>query len=148
MAVLQDPTGAVFSVWQPKQHIGIQIHNEPGSLCWADLNSPDPQAAGALYSKLFGWEIEPAQDDSGYLHIKNGSDYIGGITPVSMQNPSSPPHWMIYLQVADCDASTAKAKELGARVYMEPMTMEKVGRFSVIADPAGAVSSLFEPHTR
>jgi predicted enzyme related to lactoylglutathione lyase len=144
MAVLQDPTGAVFSVWQAKQHIGIQIHNEPGSLCWADLNTKDPQAAGAFYSKLFGWELEPARDTSGYLHIKNAGEYIGGIPPLSQQNPHAPPHWMIYLQVSDCDAATAKAKELGARVYMEPMTMEKVGKFSVIADPTGAVSSLFE----
>jgi predicted enzyme related to lactoylglutathione lyase len=51
---------------------------------------------------------------------------------------------MIYLQVSDCDAATAKAKELGARVYMEPMTLEKTGRFAVIADPTGAVFSLFE----
>jgi uncharacterized protein len=145
MAVLQDPTGAVFSVWQPKQHIGIGIKDEPNSLCWADLNSPDPQAAGAFYSKLFSWELDPGQDNSGYLHIKNAGDYIGGILPLSQQTPNAPPHWMIYLQVSDCDAATAKAKGLGARVYMEPMTLEKVGRFSVIADPTGAVSSLFEP---
>jgi len=146
MAVLQDPTGAVFSVWQPKQHTGIGIHNEPGSLCWADLNSPDPQAAGAFYAKLFGWELDPGQDNSGYLHLKNGGDYIGGIPPLSQQNPNAPPHWMIYLQVSDCDAATAKAKELGGRVYREPMTLEKTGRFAVIADPTGAAFSLFEQH--
>jgi hypothetical protein len=146
MAVLQDPTGAVFSIWQAKQHIGIGIKDEPNSLCWADLNTPDARAAGAFYSKLFGWEIEPSKDGSGYLHIKNGSDYIGGIPPAAQRDPNAPPHWMIYLQVADCDASTAKAKELGAQVYMGPMTMEKVGKISVIADPAGAVFSLFEQH--
>ena len=52
----------------------------------------------------------------------------------------------IWIRRNSCDAATAKARELGARIYMEPMTLEKVGRFSVIADPASAVSSLFEPY--
>ena len=143
-AVIQDPTGAVFMIWQPKQHPGIGVKDEPGSFCWADLNTPDPKAAGDFYSKLLGWEIEPSRDSSGYLHIKNAGDYIGGIPPRDMQDPNAPPHWMIYLQVADCDASTAKAKELGAKVYLGPMTMEKVGRITVLADPQGSVSALFE----
>jgi hypothetical protein len=144
MAVLQDPTGAVFSIWQAQEHGGIAVKDEPGSFCWADLNTPDPTAATAFYSKLFGWEVEAGQDGSGYLHIKNAGDYIGGIPPAEHRNPNAPPHWMIYVQVADCAASTAKAKELGARIYMGPMTMEKVGTITVFADPAGAVSALFE----
>jgi predicted enzyme related to lactoylglutathione lyase len=144
MAVLQDPTGAVFSLWQSRTHTGIAVKDEPGSFCWADLNTPNPAAASTFYSKLFGWEVEPGQDGSGYLHIKNAEDYIGGIPPAEHRNPNAPPHWMIYTQVADCGASTEKAKELGARVYMGPMTMEKVGTITVFADPAGAVSALFE----
>lgn len=147
-AVIQDPAGAVFMLWQPKGHQGIAIKDEPGSFCWADLNTPDPKAAGDFYSKLFGWEIEAAQDASGYLHIKNAGDYIGGIPPREHQNPNAPPHWMIYLQVANCDESTAKAKELGAKVYMGPMTMEKVGKITVLADPQGAVSALFEQRSQ
>ena len=144
MTVIQDPTGAVFSAWQDKQHTGIGVKDEPGSLCWADLNTPDQQTAANFYSKLFGWEIEPQHGGSGYLHIKNGEDYIGGIPPAEHQNPNAPPHWLLYFLVSECDASTDKAKELGARVYMGPMTMEKVGRLSILADPQGAVFSLFE----
>jgi predicted enzyme related to lactoylglutathione lyase len=148
MTVIQDPTGAVFSAWQPKEHPGIGVKDEPGSLCWADLNSPNPAAAATFYSQLFGWQIEGSQNGSGYLHIKNDGEYIGGIPPLEYQNPNAPPHWLIYLLVADCDASTEKAKELGARVYMGPTTMENVGRLTVLADPQGAVSALFELHRR
>jgi uncharacterized protein len=151
MAIIQDPGGAVFSIWQDKEHSGIGIKDEPGSLCWADLNTPDPQVAAAFYSELFGWHIEPGQDGSGYLHIKNGEtplDYIGGIPPAQHRDPNAPPNWLIYILVADCDASTEKAKQLGAKVYLGPMTMEKVGRFTVLADPQGAVLSLFEQHRR
>jgi uncharacterized protein len=148
MAVIQDPASAVFSIWQAKDHIGLAIKDEPGSFCWADLSTPDPQTASTFYSQLFGWSIEAGQDASGYLHIKNGEDFIGGIPPAQHRDPNAPPHWLIYLLVTDCEASTAKAKELGARVYTGPMTMENVGRMTVLADPQGATFALFEPHGR
>jgi predicted enzyme related to lactoylglutathione lyase len=148
MAVLQDPTGATFMVWQPMQHTGIAVSGEPGTFCWADLNTKDQAAAAKFYAAVFGWEIAPGKDDSGYLHIKNGEHFIGGMPPAAFQDPNAPPHWLLYFLVADCDASTAKAKELGATVYMGPQTLEGVGRWSIVADPQGAVSSLFQalPH--
>ena len=145
MAVLQDPTGATIAIWQPKQHHGIGIDCVPGTLCWADLMTPDVASATKFYQAVFGWQTDPGKDNSGYLHIKNGDQYIGGIPPAEAQNPNAPPHWMLYLQVLDCDASTAKATQAGAKVYMPPMSMEGVGRFSIVADPQGAVFSLFQP---
>lgn len=146
MAVLQDPTGAVFSVWQPKSHPGTGITGVDGTLCWADLSTPDPERAKQFYSKLFGWQIMPGEKDpSGYLLIKNGEEFIGGIPPAGHRNPNAPPHWLAYFLVSDCDAATAKAKSLGARALVEPMTMENVGRWAVLADPQGAVFAVFQP---
>jgi predicted enzyme related to lactoylglutathione lyase len=146
MAVIQDPTGAVFSIWQPKTHIGLGIAEVPNTLCWADLSTPSVEPAKAFYEALFGWKICPGEKDpSGYLHISNGEQMIGGIPPAHFRNPNAPPHWLLYFWVTDADAATAKARELGASVYMEPMTMENVGRWSVIADPQGAVLALFQP---
>jgi predicted enzyme related to lactoylglutathione lyase len=146
MAVIQDPTGAVFDIWQPRSHQGIGIAGVPGTLCWADLSTPNPDAAKPFYESLFNWKLTPGENDpSGYLHIQNGDQYIGGMPPAQHRDPKSPPHWLLYFQVADADASTAKAQSLGARVYMGPMTMENVGRWSVIADPQGAVLALFQP---
>jgi len=148
MAALQDPTGANFSVWQPKQHTGTGITAVPGTICWADLNTTDPARATAFYSGVFGWEIAPGQDNTGYLHIKNGAEFIGGIPPAEHLPPNSPPHWMIYFYVEDCDAAAAKAKDLGAALHMAPSTIEKVGRMAIVADPQGAVFALFQalPH--
>lgn len=145
-AVLQDPTGATFSLWQAKQHKGIGIKGVPGTLCWADLNTPDQEGAAAFYRKLFGWEIMAGENDkSGYLHIKNGEEFIGGVSPAVYSNPNVPPHWMLYFLVDECDASAAKAKELGANLIMGPMTMEGVGRMAIASDPQSAVFALFQP---
>jgi len=148
MAVLRDPAGAGFSVWQAKSHTGIGIAGVPGSLCWADLMTPVPSDAAKFYGELFGWKIEPGKDASGYLHIKNGETFIGGMPPAEHRNPNAPPHWLLYFLVDNCDASAAAAKAAGARFYVEPMTLEGVGRMAVVADPQGAVFALFQPAPR
>jgi predicted enzyme related to lactoylglutathione lyase len=143
MSTIADPTGAVFSIWEPKTHTGPGVRGQHGSFCRADLSTPDPARAALFYKDVFGWSLRAGDED--YLHIQNGDEYIGGIPPASRRQPHEPPHWAIYLQADDCDATTAQAKKLGANVFVEPMTIEHVGRICVPADPQGAVFSLFTP---
>jgi hypothetical protein len=145
IAIIQDPGGAEFCVWQAKKNAGIGIAQVSGTLCWADLSTPDAKRAADFYSGLFGWNLSAAEKDpSGYLHIKNGEHFIGGIPPSAHRQPGVPPHWLIYIQVDDVDAIASKAKEMGARLHLPPMTMEGVGRMSVIADPQGAAFAIFK----
>ncbi len=145
MAVVEDPTGACFALWQPKANPGIGITGVDGTLCWADLMSTDAGRARQFYAELFGWEIAPGEHDpSGYLHIKNGDTFIGGMPPVGPQ-PGVPSHWLMYFLASDCDGATAKAKGAGANIYYGPATMEGVGRWAVVADPQGAVFAIFQP---
>ena len=145
MAVIQDPTGAHFCLWQPKQSVANSIADVHGTFCWADLSTPNPARAEAFYSRLLGWQFtRDEKDPSGYLHIKNGEHFIGGVPPASYHPPGVPPHWLAYFQVNDVDATANKAKEMGATLLMPPMTMEEVGRWSVIADPQGAVFAIFK----
>lgn len=145
MAVIEDPTGAYFCLWQPNKSIGVGIAGVHGTLCWADLSTPDPDRAKAFYSGLFGWQIMPGENDkSGYLHIKNGEHFIGGVPPAAHRQPGMPAHWMAYFQVDDVDVTANKAKDMGAKLCLPPMTMEGVGRFAVIADPQGAAFAIFK----
>jgi predicted enzyme related to lactoylglutathione lyase len=150
MAVLHDPAGAVFCVWEAKKSKGIGIAGVDGALCWADLSTPDQEAAAKFYSALFGWKIMKEDEMPGhnYFHIANGEDFIGGIPRASHRDPKTPPHWLAYFATSNCDASAAKARELGAKFLMPPATFEKVGRIAVIADPQGAAFAIFEPARR
>jgi uncharacterized protein len=147
MAVFQDPTGAFFSVWQPRDHKGIGVWGENGALCWADLQTRDRDRAMGFYSGLFGWQFDPgkSKDPSGYLHIKNGEQYIGGMPEPRTMPPGVPAHWLVYILSPDCTAQTAHAQQLGASVLVPAMTVENQLRFSVLADPQGAVFALFTP---
>src|SRR5690348_10658134 len=107
MAVLQDPTGAAFSVWQPNKNPGTTITGVDGTLCWADLSTSNQDQAGTFYAQLFGWTMAKEDEDSkhNYWHIKNGEQFIGGIPPASHRDPKIPSHWEIYIQVSDCNAT-------------------------------------------
>ena len=146
MAVLQDPTGAVFQVWQAKQHIGAMILNEPGALCWTELTTSDTKAAETFYTQLFGWGVKHSTESPmDYTEFSVGwTPGIGMMAKPAGMPAHIPSYWMPYFQVANCDASTAKAKELGAKVMVGPQDIPKTGRFTVVSDPQGAVFAVFE----
>jgi len=146
MAVVQDPTGATICLWQPNKHPGTGIAAAHGTLCWADLSTPDQARAGQFYSDLFGWQImkEDEAPEHNYWHIKNGEEFIGGIPPGSHHKAGVPAHWLAYFLVSDCDATAAEAKNLGATLYMPPTDFEDVGRISIMADPQGAAFAIFK----
>jgi uncharacterized protein len=143
-ALLQDPTGAFFSVWEAKKRIGMGVTGEPGAFCWADLITPDQARAKTFYEGLFGWKLKAGEGkESGYLHIVNGENYIGGVPPAHQNNPKDPPHWLIYFAVADVDAGFRRAKDMNARILLRPMDFEGVGRVAMLADAQGAVFALY-----
>jgi uncharacterized protein len=150
MAVVQDPTGAVFSLWQAKRHTGFGIKGVPGSFCVADLSTSDQDSASRFYEQLFRWRIGKEDEDPShnYYHLFNHEEFIGGIVPPASRKPGVPPHWQIYLQVSDCDEVATKAKSLGAKLYMPPMNIEDIGRMAVLADPQGAAFAIFETACR
>jgi predicted enzyme related to lactoylglutathione lyase len=146
MAVIQDPTGAVFSVWQAKAHKGTSLpKNTPGMFGWNELITTDHDAAVEFYSSLFGWTPQ-AQAIPGmqYSVLMNGQTGAGGIMKAPPQMQGVPSHWMVYFAVDDCDAGLAKVKDLGGRVLSEPIEIPNVGRFAPVQDPQGATCSLIK----
>jgi len=147
MAVLQDPTGAVFEVWQANRSIGAQILNEPGALCWTELTTSDTKAAEAFYTGLFGWVAKHSTPGSPMEYTEfsvAGVPSIGMMAKPPGMPAQIPSYWMPYFQVANCDKSTAKAKELGGNVMVGPQDIPNTGRFTIISDPQGAIFAVFE----
>lgn len=55
MAIFADPTGAVIAAWQPRDHLGAQVVNEPGTFTWSELATSDLDRSRAFYADVFGW---------------------------------------------------------------------------------------------
>ena len=145
MGVFMDPTGAVFSAWQPIVHKGADLYNEPVSLTWNELASRDIETSKKFYGAVFGWDgrTNPWGPTS-YTEFSAAGKVIAGMREMGEQDPAEvPPHWLVYFAVADADAIAEKAKQLGGSVIVPPMTIEP-GRFSVLADPQGAVFAVIK----
>ena len=146
MSIVQDPGGAFFNLWQATGNPGIGIAGEEGAFCWADLLTRNRASAKKFYSGLFGWTLSAGEGkpESGYWHITNGDQMIGGMPPEEVMQPGVHTHWSIYYLVTNCEAATEKATSLGAQVYVPPMTIEGAGVMSVVSDPQDAVFALFQ----
>jgi predicted enzyme related to lactoylglutathione lyase len=154
MAVVADPAGAHFALWQAKSHPGTGVTGERGTVNWVEISVPDRSRIIPFYQDLFGWKIvtgkdmTPAGADDAYPHIALGDSLIGGLPGPNERDPNAPPHFMIYFSVDDVAASTAKAKSLGANAFVEAMDIGENGKISVLADPQGAMFALHEAPAR
>ena len=144
MAMFQDPTGASFAVWQPNQHIGAQLTNDPGTLCWNELTTNDTQKAGEFYTRLFGWTSNTDSGSPPYTMFMIGERPAGGMLEIQKEWGEVPPNWVVYFAVEDCDASAEKATSLGAKILSPPTDVPEIGRFAVIQDAQGAAFAIIK----
>ena len=140
MAVIQDPQGGFFMVWEPKLHIGASIVNAHGALSWNELATTDLDASAEFYGELFGWKAEPFEGMAfPYRIIQNGDSSNGGMRPAQENEPT---YWLVYFGTDDIDASLAKSIELGGTTLVDAMDIG-MGKIAILQDPQGAVFALF-----
>ena len=146
MAVLQDPTGGMFGVWQAKNHPGVGVRDEPNSLCWNELMSPERARAAAFYGKLIGWELSSMETPEGeYTVFMAEGTPKGGCCQITPGMGDVRPGWRAYFAVADCDATVQLATQLGGEVLAAPADAPGIGRWAALRDPQGAVFSVIAP---
>jgi uncharacterized protein len=145
MGVVQDPQGAWFLVWEPKQHIGAGLVNAHGALAWNELGSPDPDGSAKFYGDLFGWETSPMEGfETPYLVIRTAAGTTnGGIRPPAP--PGTPPFWLVYFATDDLDATLAKVSQLGGKALVGATDIG-IAKIAVVQDPQGAVFALYSGH--
>jgi uncharacterized protein len=147
MAVLQDPTGAIISIWQPKTMNGFGVHGKANSFSWTELHTRGLDQAKQFYNKVFGWgeKVSPIGEGQGnYTEFLVDGQSIAGAMPQEGREPDeAPPYWMIYFEVADLDQAHKKAVELGGAEMVPPMPYPG-GRFSIVSDPQGAMFGMIQ----
>jgi predicted enzyme related to lactoylglutathione lyase len=147
MAVLADPEGATFCVWEAGDREGAQLVNEPAAWSMSFLNARDTGAAASFYGGLFGWRAEPFEfgELSAFLFRLPG--FVGGepqqpvprdvVATMMPADDGVEPHWGVDFWIADTDAAAARAEELGGSVVVAPYD-NAAFRAAVLADPNGA----------
>lgn len=141
MALVTDPLGARFGLWQGRDHIGAGLVNEPNTLLRNDLHTPDLDASGAFYGALFGFTLggrDPNMPDAPFtsLHRPDGHD-IGGM----LRRPDvSAATWTTMFLVDSADDAARAATENGGTCRQVEDT--PYGRIAVLTDPFGAEFSV------
>jgi uncharacterized protein len=118
----------------------------PGVPCWIDTNQPDPQAAVAFYSGLFGWDFEdvmPAGSPGSYFIARLRG---GDVAAVGSQPEGGPPMaaWNTYVWVDSADEAASKVLDAGGRVVTDPFDVMQAGRMAVCTDPEGAAFCVWQ----
>ena len=173
MVFLAPPGGGTTGVWQPGTHTGTARYNESGALAWAELLTPEPQAAVAFFQQLFGHEVtEYPQDDGGtYTTLMVDGAEVAGIAPLPLEDEEDDEAadagadadagagagadtedqalkagWQVYFGVGSIAEAVAAAVAAGAVVLVEPERDgdEDAGRVATLSDPQGGIFSLLE----
>ena len=146
MIVAQDPTGAMFGVWEPRAHSGAELVNENATFTWNELMTRDMDAATRFYGAVFGQQFEPLPEtpDGSYQLIKVDDRMVGGFWRLPDDVPSdAPAHWTTYFQMDDLDAALERLQDAGGMVTGEPVD-SPYGRWAVVSDPQGGAFRIIQ----
>jgi hypothetical protein len=147
MAIVVDPGGAVFGLWQAGTHTGVNLANEPGSLIWEENMSRDWEANKAFYSAVYGYTYADMSGDGfQYATLSPAGSQPGPQTSIGgigakADDDSSPACWSIYFAVDDTDESVDEVVKLGGSL-LRPAWDTPYGRMAMVADPEGAAFAL------
>jgi uncharacterized protein len=146
MAVLTDPGGAAICVWQPGEHHGIAVTDEPGAPAWFELHTRDFEKSVRFYEDVFGWDTHVVgdTDEFRYTTLGEGEAQAAGVMDASAWLPEGvPAHWSVYFGVADADATLAKAVALGGAVVVGAEDTP-YGRLATASDATGSIFKLVQ----
>lgn len=116
-----------------------------GEPCWADVMTPDLEAAQRFYGAVFGWEFQNSGPEFGNysMCLKDGKN-VAGITPPAPGSEEAPPMWSLYLASSDVDETARRIERNGGKIMMAPMDIPGSGRMTYAFDPTGAAFGVWQ----
>ncbi|WP_030612553.1 VOC family protein [Streptomyces sclerotialus] len=148
MTIAADPGGVTFGLWQPGTHQGFEKQGEPGSYCWAEITTREPEKADQFFPALFSYDVKRMEDDAIDFKVYDlgGETVIGRMKMTEDFPPELPSHINPYFAVENCDDAVAKVVKLGGQKHFGPHDTP-FGRFAAVSDQQGAGFSVIDLST-
>jgi hypothetical protein len=137
-----DPTGGVFSLWEPRGFTGAALSGVTNTWCWTELITHDVDAAAQFYADVFGWviDMESIGDISYALARLHGAGVAGMVSPPGAELIH--PSWTVTFAVEDVDDTVDRALELGGQVAVPARDVPGLGRYAALGGVAGEAFSV------
>jgi predicted enzyme related to lactoylglutathione lyase len=143
-ARVADPQGAQLCLYRSAKGEETDAPPANGSFAWNELWTSDAAAALAFYTKVFGYTDKPMDmGPEGTYHVLE-KDGVSRAGLMASTKAGVPPMWLPYVAVADADAAAERTRRLGGAVHVPPSDIPGIGRFAVLADPAGAAFAVLK----
>jgi predicted enzyme related to lactoylglutathione lyase len=146
MAILTDPAGGMFGVWQAGKHTGFTKYNEPGSVTWDEYHSKNFAATTDFYGNLFGWHLHKMSDTDEFRYFLgqvNGETVAGLMDSAGFLPAQVPSHWAVYFNVENVDDAVVLVEKLGGTITRAAEDTP-FGRMADATDPTGAMFKLHQ----
>ena len=137
-AMVADPTGAPFHIWEFGANFGYSLSKEPGSAFWHELRTNELDAAIAFYSAVFRYTHKVSESPFHYVELLLDGTPVAGMMKIRPGMVGKAPHWYIYFSVANCAAAVEAAVLHGGSVALEPREVAGIGYIAGIVDGQGA----------
>ena len=136
-AVIMDPTGTPLGLSDLGDGPAVEVMAENGAVVWMEQKTHQQDAATSFLSSLFGYEFAGPAGPGKVRVVQTEGPAFGGVMQFDGRwAPDEKPHWLLYFQVADTQASLDRAVGLGGTVWFAPLDTP-LGRLAYVRDPQG-----------
>ncbi|RSS98490.1 VOC family protein [Streptomyces sp. WAC07149] len=150
-ALVADPDGAVFGVWQGPVTSGWRVGVGPAP-AWLELRTRNAFDAALFYGEVLEWATgregccEVSYEEERVV-LRQGGEPVarldsGPVEPGAYA-PHTRPRWHVHFRVADLDSAVESALDLGGRA-VSVVTSDGTERSLLLRDPDGALFTLTE----
>jgi predicted enzyme related to lactoylglutathione lyase len=140
MAMMTDPTGGFFGLWQPTGHHGFEVFNEAGAPLYHQLTTRGYASALEFYREVFGWTVQTVSDTDEFRYstaVFDGSERLGVMDGAAFLPEGTPSTWTCFFGSEDVDKTVALIVDNGGSV-VRPAEDTPYGRLAAVTDPTGA----------
>ncbi len=118
VALIRDPQGAGFTVYEGDALRSTRTNNEANTLIWNELHVSDINRILPFYQGIFEWDIK----DNGYGGVEvynNQQDHITDILEIPNDYKGKYEYWISSFGVDDLQGTKSKILSLGGSVIID-----------------------------
>ncbi|MEM6720721.1 MAG: VOC family protein [Bacteroidota bacterium] len=112
IALIRDPSGAGFTVYEGEELTNIRTQNTANTLIWNELHVSDISKVIHFYQGIFDWNFEQVSQE--YYNIYNAdNEHISDVSEIANQFKGNYEYWVCTFGVNDLQETKKRILENG-----------------------------------